>query len=77
MTRRRMFNSFANNNLRLSKAKPKIYGYLKKVPIQKQYFVSYPYGLGGNTLLDRISGAANFDFDNWITTAILSYFFNR
>ena len=39
--------------------------------------MSYPYGVGGDTLLDRLSGASNFDFDNWITTALLSYFFNR
>ena len=69
---------FAPNYPRISnKNKPKIYGYLKKVPTQKQYFVSYPYGVGGDTLLDRLSGANNFDFDNWITTALLSYFFNR
>lgn len=49
---------------------------MKKVPTQKQYFVSYPYGVGGDTLLDRL-GASTFDFDNWITTALLSYFFNR
>ena len=66
---------FANNYP--LRNKPKIYGYLKKVPTQKQYFVSYPYGVGGDSLLDRLSGASNFDFDNWITTALLSYFFNR
>ena len=50
---------------------------MKKVPTQKHYVVSYPYGVGGDTLLDRVTGASNFDFDNWITTALLSYFFNR
>ncbi len=54
---------------------PKVYAYLRKVPIQTKTFVSYPYGLGGNTLLDRVTG--NVNFDNWLVTSILSYFSAR
>ena len=54
---------------------PKVYAYLRKVPIQTKTFVSYPYGLGGNTLLDRLTG--NVNFDNWLVTSILSYFSAR
>ena len=78
LLRGKRLKHFANNDPRISQNKrPKIYGYLKKVPTQKQYFVSYPYGVGGDTLLDRLSGASNIDFDTWITTMFLSYFFNR
>ena len=34
---------------------PKVYAYLRRVPIQKQYVVSYPYGVGGATLLDQLA----------------------
>ena len=54
---------------------PKVYAYLRKVPIQRQYLVSYPYGVGGNTLLDTLLGMPNFD--NWLITSILSYFSAR
>ena len=54
---------------------PKVYAYLRKVPIQRQYLVSYPYGVGGDTLLDRLLGMPNFD--NWLITSILSYFSAR
>ena len=54
---------------------PKVYAYLRKVPIQRQYLVSYPYGVGGNTLLDQLLG--NINFDNWLVTSILSYFSAR
>ena len=52
-----------------------VYAYLRKVPIQRQYLVSYPYGVGGNTLLDTLLGTPNFD--NWLFTSILSYFSAR
>jgi len=51
---------------------PKVYAYLRKVPIQRQYLVSYPYGVGGDTILDQLLG--NINFDNWLVTSILSYF---
>merc|ERR1711962_1619096 len=47
------------------------YGYLR--PKAREYYVSYPYGLGGDTILDRVS----VKFDNWVTSAIIGYFFNR
>ena len=77
LLRGKRLKHFANNYPRISRNKPKIYGYLKKVPTQKQYFVSYPHGVGGDTLLEQLSGASNIDFDSWITTMFLSYFFNR
>jgi len=55
--------------------KPKIYAYLQQVPIQRQYDVAYPYGVGGDNLLDQFAGGYNFD--NWVTSAIIGYFFNR
>ena len=54
---------------------PKVYAYLRRVPIQKQYVVSYPYGVGGTTLLDQLANTVNFD--NWLVTSILSYFSAR
>jgi len=55
--------------------KPKLYAYLQKVPVQRQYDVAYPYGVGGDNILDKIAGGVNFD--NWVTSAILGYFLNR
>ena len=54
---------------------PKVYAYLRRVPIQKQYVVSYPYGVGGTTLLDQLANTVNFD--NWLVTSVLSYFSAR
>ena len=55
--------------------RPKVYAYLRKVPIQRQYLVSYPYGVGGNTLLDTLLGTPNFD--NWLINSVLAYFSAR
>ena len=54
--------------------KPKVYAYLRPMPAAPRvYDVAYPYGVGGDTLLDRVS----VDFDSWVTSALIGYFFNR
>ena len=54
--------------------KPKVYAYLRPMPAAPRvYDVAYPYGVGGDTLLDRV----NVDFDSWVTSALIGYFFNR
>lgn len=41
--------------------------------VRRVYDVAYPYGVGGDTLLDRIA----VDFDSWLTSALIGYAFNR
>ena len=41
--------------------------------MSREYDVAYPYGVGGETLLDRIA----VDFDSWLTSAVIGYAFNR
>ena len=41
--------------------------------VSRVYDVAYPYGVGGDTLLDRIA----VDFDSWLTSALIGYAFNR
>jgi hypothetical protein len=55
--------------------KPKVYAYLQQVPVKRQYYVAYPYGVGGDNPLDQLAGGYNFD--SWVTSAIIGYFFNR
>ena len=55
--------------------KPKVYAYLQQVPVKRQYDVAYPYGVGGDNPLDQLAGGNNFD--SWVTSAIIGYFFNR
>ena len=49
------------------------YAYLRPLPVARQYDVAYPYGVGGDSLLDGLS----VNFDSWVTSAIIGYFFNR
>ena len=37
------------------------------------YDVAYPYGVGGNTILDMFT----VDFDNWVINNLLGYFIQR
>ena len=53
--------------------RPKTLAYIRAVP--KQYDVAYPYGVGGDSILDRVAEGVNFD--NWVTSAILGYVYNR
>lgn len=57
--------------------RPKVlYGVLRNVPKPPpKVDVVYPYGIGGDSIVDRL--ALNGNFDGFITTALATYFFNR
>ena len=38
-----------------------------------QYDVAYPYGVGGDTILDMFT----VEFDNWVINTLLGYFITR
>ena len=52
-----------------------MYAYLQQVPVKRQYDVAYPYGVGGDNPLDQL--ASGYNFDSWVTSAIIGYFLNR
>merc|ERR1712083_819842 len=53
--------------------KAPLLAYIRPALANRIYDVAYPYGVGGDTLLDRIA----VDFDPWLTSAVIGYFFNR
>merc|ERR1711953_1176424 len=53
--------------------KAPLLGYIRPALANRIYDVAYPYGVGGDTLLDRVA----VDFDPWLTTAVIGYFFQR
>jgi len=53
--------------------KAPLLAYIRPALANRIYDVAYPYGVGGDTLLDRIA----VDFDPWLTSVVIGYFFNR
>lgn len=53
--------------------KAPLLGYIRPALANRIYDVAYPYGVGGDTLLDRVA----VDFDPWLTSAVIGYFFQR